>query len=67
MDLFKLEDLVRNSQVIISGYGQQYEGGGYITNHLKFIRLNMFINELVSLNTTISYTDPYTKTCPGMS
>ena len=66
MDLFRLEDVERNSQVIVAGYGKQYEDDDRgIKKTLKFSRMNMFLREGYDLNITIFFDDTYTKTCKG--
>ena len=68
MDLLKPEDLVRDSLVIAIGYGLENEGGQRKAERpLKFTRLNMYMLEGSNLNETITFSDRYTKTCPGMS
>ena len=68
MDLLKPEDLERNSNVIIAGYGLQYEGDSRgVKRPLVFTRSNMYMEEGKDLNLTIFFKNPYIKTCKGMS
>ena len=65
MDLLKPDDIEKNSQVIVTGYGITYELDQSISEReLRFTRLNMFMEQ--SLNMTIYYRAPYTKVCGGM-
>ena len=69
MDLFRLEDLERNSQIIVPGYGLQYQADvDDASRRLQFTRMNMYIkNESISLNITIYYKNTYSNTCKGSS
>ena len=68
MDLLKKEELERNSQVIVVGYGEQYEGDERDERSLKLTRLNMFMTDnvpLLTLNITILSHDSNSKACKG--
>ena len=68
MDLFKPEDLERNSQVIVAGYGLTHDKDERKGERdLRFTRLNLFINKSQGLNQSIYYKTPHTKACSGMS
>ena len=66
MDLLKPEDLERNRQVIVAGYGWQYLEDRRLANiPLKFTKMHMFMEKIVDLNETILFFEKYTKICTG--
>ena len=68
MDLLKPDDVTRNEQVIVAGYGITYElDKRKAERDLRFTRQNMFMNPSRGLNITIFYKAPYARTCRSMS
>ena len=68
MDLLTREDVKRNKQVILAGYGMQYASDNMTTSRdLRFIRQEMLVNKTDELNKTIAFMGPSSIACPGMS
>ena len=68
MDLLRPDDLERNKQLIVAGYGRQEEE--FKRNFevpLKFSKQNVYMEHIDVLNKTIYHGARYSKTCQGMS
>ena len=68
MDLLTREDVERNDQVIVPGYGLEYEGDKQnFEKTLKFVTMHIVRMEDMDLNMTIQFSEQYKKICAGRS
>ena len=68
MDLLKKEDIEKNRQVIVAGYGVTFQlDKRKAEKDMRFTRLNIYMSKSLGWNITFFYSAPYSKTCMGMS